>query len=147
MLIIGCGNLLRGDDGVGVHVVRELEKLSLPGKVKIIDAGTRSLDMLFQMEAEDKVVIIDAVKGGLEAGTIYRLTKEDLSSPEATPISLHEVKLEYALRMGDRIWGERSPREIVIFGVEAASLIQGIGLSPKVEECLPKLVNLILEEL
>lgn len=146
-LIMGCGNLLRGDDGVGIHVIRELEKLGLSGDVKIVDAGTKGLDMLFQMEGVDKAIIVDAVEGGLEPGTIYRLTKEDLTSPSANPISLHELKLEHTLRIGERILGDKLPPKIIIFGVEVGEVKEGIALSPKVEKSLPRLVDLILQEL
>ncbi len=147
MLIIGCGNFLRGDDGFGIHLIKELGKLHLPSNVKIIDAGTISIDMLFQMEAVDKVIIVDAVEGGLEPGTIYRLTKEDLASPKANPFSLHELKLEHTLKIGEKILGDKFPAEVIIFGVEAGEVKEGIALSPKVEKSLPRLVDLILQEL
>lgn len=147
MLIIGCGNLIRGDDGVGIHLIKELEKLHLPENVKIIDAGTISIDMLFQMEAVDKVIIVDAVEGGIEPGTIYRLTKEDLAPPSATPFSLHELKLEHTLKIGEKILGDKFPSEVIIFGVEVGEIKEGIALSPKIEKSLPRLVDLILQEL
>ena len=147
MLIIGCGNLLRGDDGLGIHLIKELGKLHLPENVKLIDAGTISIDMLFQMEAVDKVIIVDAVEGGLEPGNIYRLTKEDLASPSANPISLHELKLEHTLKIGEKILGDKFPSEIIIFGVEVGEVKESIALSPKVEKSLPRLIDLLLREL
>lgn len=103
--------------------------------------------MLFQMEGADKAVIVDAVQGGLEPGTIYRLTKEDLGHWDGNFVSLHELKLEHILRMGEEILGERFARQIVIFGVEAGDVKEGMELSPKVKRALPRLVDLVLKEL
>lgn len=146
-MVIGCGNLLRGDDGIGIHALRKLAELPLSKEIRLMDAGTRSLDMLFQMEGADKAVIVDAVQGGLEPGTIYRLTKEDLGHWDGNFVSLHELKLEHILRMGEEILGERFARQIVIFGVEAGDVKEGMELSPKVKRALPRLVDLVLKEL
>lgn len=136
-----------GDDGLGVHIVSELEKLQLPEDVKVVDAGTRSLDVLLKFQGVHKVVLIDAVRSGHEPGTIYRLTEPDLQRRASSFTSLHELAVEDSLRMARQTLGEEFPRNVVIFGVEVGSVKVGMGLSPKVRSALRKLLNLILEEL
>lgn len=136
-----------GDDGVGVHVAKHLEKLRLPRDVKVVDAGARSLDVLLKFQGVHKVILIDAVRSGQEPGTIYRLTEQDLQRPASSFISLHELAVEDSLRMARQTLGEEFPRDIVIFGVEVESVKPGRSLSPKVSSALPKLLNLVLEEL
>lgn len=136
-----------GDDGLGVHIVSKLEKLHLPEDVKVVDAGTRSLDVLLKFQGVHKVILIDAVRSGHEPGTIYRLTEQDLQRRASSFTSLHELAVEDSLRMAKQTLGEEFPRNVVIFGVEAGSVKAGMSLSPKVRSALPELLNLILEEL
>lgn len=136
-----------GDDGLGVHIVSELEKLRLPEDVKVLDAGTRSLDVLLKFQCAYKVILIDAVRSGHQPGTIYRLTEQDLQRRASSFISLHELAVEDSLRMAKQTLGEEFPRNIVIFGVEVGNVKAGLGLSPKVRSALPELLNLILKEL
>lgn len=82
-----------------------------------------------------------------EDQSIHRLSKEDLVSPGANPVSTHELKLEHTLKIGEKILGDKFPSEITIFGVEVGEVKEGIALSPKVEKSLPRLVDLILQEL
>ncbi len=136
-----------GDDGLGVHVARELEKLRLPEDVKVVDAGTRSLDVLLKFQGVHRVILIDAIKSGHKPGTIYRLTEQDLQRRASSFISLHELTVEHSLRMAKQTLGEKFPRDIVIFSVEVGNVKAGPGLSPEVSSALPKLLKLILKEL
>lgn len=147
ILVIGCGNLLMGDDGFGIHVLEELEKADLPENIKLIDIGTSSLDILHQLEGIDKVIIIDAVKSGNEPGVVYRLTEKDLLYPDLNFLSLHELKLEHTLSIGKKILGKKFPKEIIIFGVEVERIEGRIELSPKLKKVLPKVVNLVFKEI
>lgn len=147
ILVIGCGNLLMGDDGFGIHVLEELEKSDLPENIKLIDIGTSSLDILHQLEGIDKVIIIDAVKSGNEPGVVYRLTEKDLLYPDLNFLSLHELKLEHTLSIGKKILGKKFPKEIIIFGVEVERIEGRIELSPKLKKVLPKVVNLVFKEI
>jgi len=76
--VIGVGNILMGDEGVGVEVVRRLERLKYLGDVELIDAGTAFLDVVLELRSFEKVIIIDAVHGGEAAGTVYRFTLDDV---------------------------------------------------------------------
>lgn len=143
--IICCGNLILGDEGFGIHVYNELEKLNLPKNVEIVDAGTGGLDILNFLEKADKVIFVDAVISGNSPGTIYRLTEKDLDGANLSVNSAHELKLEHVLKMAEQLF-EKKP-EIVIFGIE----IEKIGnfsmeLTPAVQKSIPRVTQLVLRE-
>ena len=72
VLVLGLGNILLKDEGVGVHVIRNLQELALPENVEVIDGGTAGLDMLLSEEGSYKLIVIDATKAGGKPGTIYK---------------------------------------------------------------------------
>jgi len=140
--IVGVGNLLLMDEGVGVHVVQELERRELPPNVLVIDGGT-SPDALAYAGEVDRLVIVDAVRGGGEPGTVYRLTPDDIDESDRDPLSLHEWDLMDSLKLS-RYWTEDT--EVVIIGVEPAQMEWGLGLSPEVEARLPRIIEVVLQE-
>ncbi|RKY35126.1 MAG: Ni,Fe-hydrogenase maturation factor, partial [Candidatus Duberdicusella sinuisediminis] len=71
IIILGLGNLLYKDEGIGIHLIRELEKMKLPPNLELIDGGVGSLDILLSLENIDKLIIIDALKGGGAPATVY----------------------------------------------------------------------------
>jgi hydrogenase maturation protease len=142
MAIVGVGNLLLMDEGVGVHVVQELERRHLPSNVLVIDGGT-SPDALAYASEVDKLVIVDAVRGGGEPGTVYRLTPDDIDESDRNPLSLHEWDLMDSLKLS-RYWTEDI--EVVIIGVEPAQMEWGMDLSPEVQARLPRIVEVVLRE-
>lgn len=145
--IIGCGNLLRGDDGIGIWVLRELEKYPLPQEVELVDMGTRGMDILFQLEGAQKVIIIDAVMSGGEPGAIYRMKREDLGKSNVNFLSLHDLNWQDGLALAEKTLGKNFPREVLMVGVEIENLKMGIGLTRPVKDSLPSVVNLIQKEL
>ena len=148
--IIGCGNILRRDDGIGVYVIEELEKMSLSKNVELIDAGTRGLDMVSFLEGAQKVVIIDAVKNHGKPGTIYRFDvdeKEEIETYQPEFVSTHEFNWEDTLVIGRKILGAQFPKKVTFFGIEIENVETGLGLSPALKESLYKVVNVIQKEL
>jgi hydrogenase maturation protease len=140
--IVGVGNLLLKDEGVGVHVVWELQRRSLPSNILLIDGGT-SPDALAFVGEVDKLIIIDAVRGGGESGTIYRLTPDDIEHADRNPMSLHEWELMDSLKLSS-YWTEGT--EVVIIGVEPAEMEWGLELSAEVEARIPRIIEVVLEE-
>lgn len=145
MRIIGIGNPLMGDDGIGIAAVSALEKEGVPEGVEIIDGGTGGLTLLTLMEGAKKVILVDAVETGREPGTILRLAGEDLE-PEtsASSLSLHSSGLPEVLALG-RALGTLPP--LILFGVQPDSVEVRLGLSEPVAAALPSLLALIREEL
>jgi hydrogenase maturation protease len=144
--VIACGNLLRGDDGVGAYLLMELAKSGIPAGVALIEAATATLDILSYVEHADKVLIIDAVMGGNPPGTIYRVPIDELASVPSN-LTLHDLSPLDILAIGRSMRGKEFTDRLVILGVEVKSTQFKLGLSPEVEEALPRLVALVREEM
>lgn len=141
-VVMGAGNLLMSDDGVGVHVVQVLRtRKELPGDVKLLDAGTAALDVLPLLEGVERLIIIDAVRGGGSPGTVYRFSPNDVSEEPSRKLSLHQMSLIQALRTTEML-GSRLP-EVVILGVEPRVISPGIGLSSEVQAAVEKVIDTI----
>ena len=140
--VVGIGNVLLRDEGIGCHVVHALERVPLPD-VEIIDGGTRP-DVLELLEDTDKLVIVDAVKGGGVPGQIYRFHPEDITLEQKPVLSLHDTSLIDSLKLM-QLW--HNIGEAVIIGVEPGDLRWGLELSPELQEKMPQIIDAILEEL
>lgn len=144
--VLGMGNVLLRDEGIGCHVVHALEGIPLPD-VTVIDGGTCS-DVLPLPEDADKLVIVDAVKGGGTPGQIYRFHLEDITLEKKPSLSLHDVDLMYSLALM-QIWhpDRIGIAEAVIIGVEPKEIDWGLELSPELREKMPQIIDAILSEL
>ena len=132
-LVVGLGNLLLRDDGVGVHAVRELRKV-LPHRILAVDVGTAVLDALHLFEWADRIIAIDAMQAGGPPGTIYTFGVNDVEDQDATA-SLHEMGLIAGLRF------LKGPRPAIsMLAVEPESMDFGLELSDPVRAALPELV-------
>ena len=154
ILILGLGNILLKDEGVGVHIVRELLKQNLPSSVEIIDGGTAGLDVLLSAINVDKLVIIDALRAGKKPGNIYKVSfnsgqKDSLtrifSQEPLSKISLHQIGLLDALSIAEKI--NIAPEEVVIIGVEPAEISCGLELTEPVMRKVPQIIKKVLEEI
>ncbi|MEW6446975.1 MAG: HyaD/HybD family hydrogenase maturation endopeptidase [Bacillota bacterium] len=145
LLVLGVGNVLLQDEGVGVHAVRELMKREYPPEVSIVDGGTAGLDILYLIEEASDLIIIDATNGNAEPGTIFRFRPEELDDfiPSISN-SLHHVGLLEVLQIG-RITGVLPPT--VIYGIQPAVIDWGMELTPQLSAKLPRLVSLVEEEI
>jgi hydrogenase maturation protease len=144
ILIIGIGNLILRDEGIGVHAARKLEELALPSQVEVIEGGTATIELLPAIREAERIIVIDALKGGGLPGTIYRLRPDDLMCAKEQNLSLHQVGLLEVLGMARQLGGDPA---VVIIGVEPKEISWGMELTPEVEAKLPKVVEAVLEEL
>jgi len=145
--IIGVGNLLQTDDGVGIWVVEELKKQNLPENIEVYDAATDPMSVLEAMDNKDKAIIIDAFTGGNKPGTIYRCKIEDLNlgnDEVNVEISLHGISFLDAIKTAKHAFN--LPKEIVIIGVEPAVIETGMELSEELRKKMPDLIRVIMEE-
>ena len=140
--VLGIGNVLLKDEGIGCHVVHALEGISLPD-VQIMDGGTCP-DVVQILEATDKLVIVDAVRGGGIPGQIYRFHLEDVTLEQKPFLSLHDMSLvDNLMSMKLRC----SVGETVIIGVEPGEIDWGLELSPELQGKMPQIIDAILAEL
>jgi hydrogenase maturation protease len=145
-LVLGVGNLLMGDEGVGIHAVRELMERPLPPHVDIVDGGTAGLELLHLIEGYSRVVIIDAVEAGEEPGAILRFTPEDLTPQEGDfAISLHQTEVLEVFSLAAYLGRDLPP--IVIYGVQPQAMDWSTELTPIVQASLPRLLAALQREL
>jgi len=142
-LIVGMGNLLYKDEGVGVHVIHEMQKMPLPPHIELLDIGTFTMDLLSYLEGVKKLIVVDAMKAGGEIGTIYRCKSEDLMPKDQKPISLHEIGLLESLKMAKKMGFDM---ETVVIGVEPKIFEWGMELSDEVKASIPKIIEAVLKE-
>ena len=145
ILILGLGNPLRGDDGIGPRVIEELTRRELPEGATALDAGSGGLDLLQVLEGWKRAVIVDAADIGREPGQFARFTPDEarfVGSQDTT--SLHNAGLAEVLALADAV-GQSLPK-LVIFGVQPEKTDWGEGLSEVIEATLPGLVDAVLDE-
>ncbi len=142
VVILGVGNVLQKDDGIGVRVVEALRECGLPPEVEAYDAGT-SPDAYYLAEGADKLILVDAVKAGGAPGSVYRLRPEEA---EGTPAagSVHEIGLMDGLRLLEL--SGMKPKQVVIIGVEPKEVGPGMELSPELQQRLPEIADKVLQE-
>ncbi|MBI3447068.1 MAG: HyaD/HybD family hydrogenase maturation endopeptidase [Magnetospirillum sp.] len=146
VVVLGVGNILLSDEGVGVHAVNRLEELyELPAEVEIIDGGTSGMDCLDQVSNADYLVIADCMRSKKEPGTITRLTGDQIPAFFKTRISPHQVGLSDML--GALNFHDMLPKNIILYGVEPESFALGMEPTPAVAARLPELVAKLVAEL
>lgn len=134
------------DDGVGVRVAQRLtEGYRFPGGVTVMDGGTLGLDLLPHLEGVKRLLMVDAVETGGPPGTVVRLAGEEIPVALQTKLSPHQMGLQDLLAVAE-FQGNR-PAEMVLWGVQPASIELGMELSPAVAAQFDRLVEAVLAEL
>ncbi|MHB1347682.1 MAG: hydrogenase maturation protease [Candidatus Humimicrobiaceae bacterium] len=148
-LIIGLGNILLTDEGVGIHVLRELKRRNRIHNTEFVDLGTSSLDLeYFIRDDTQKMAVIDCIRtSGSEPGSIYRLTIDDLKKSKNADYSLHQLEFIDSVNLISLM--SRIP-ETVIFGIkpfeiESLSLNLSVPLQLKFESIYKKIEKEILD--
>lgn len=146
IVVLGIGNILCTDDGVGVHTVNELEKrYDLPPEITVIDGGTSAMDCLDQMADADHMLIADAMRFHAEPGSIKRVDHDGLQAHFKTKLSPHQVGLSDVLATMN-LHGIM-PKRVVLFGMQPKSFELGLELSPEIAPRLPALLACLVDEL
>ena len=143
LLVIGCGNLLRGDDAVGPILVRTLWTRGVPPQVRLVDGGTAGMDVAFAMRGAARVVIVDACRTDAEPGTVYRVPAAELTRLPPLELHTHSFRWDHALSFADWLLGPARPTDITVYLIEALSLKPGDELTPPVKDALDQVVSLI----
>jgi hydrogenase maturation protease len=143
--VIGCGNLLRGDDAAGPTLVRRLQEQPLPAGVRCIDAGTGGVDVALQMRGVPDVVLVDACLSGAEPGSLFEVPGEEVEHlPPLAGVNLHAFRWDHAIAFARQLLGDEYPRQVTAYLVEGESFEPGDGLSPAVGEAVETLAALVL---
>lgn len=147
VVVMGVGNILMSDEGVGVHAVTALsERYDLPDDVEVIDAGTSGMDCLDRIADADLLLIADCVRSKDKApGTITRLADEQISAWFKTKISPHQVGLSDVLAACN--FHGMSPKKVVLVGVQPQSFETSMELTPAIAAVMPQLLERLVAEL
>jgi hydrogenase maturation protease len=144
-IVLGLGNLVHTDDGVGVHAIHALQSDSrVPSETILIDGGTQGMSLISHVASADRLLVIDAVDAGQPAGTLLRFDGKALKGMPGKA-SVHQLGFA-DLMIALQLIGE-SPNEIVLFGVQPQSLEWGAELTPVVQRAIPAIVDCVLAEL
>lgn len=133
IVVIGCGNPNRGDDGAGIKVIARLRMRTLPDNVRIFDAGTDGMAVLYKARGASHLIVIDAMKPKGSPGAVFEVPGERLAAPPKANQGLHEFRWDHALYAGQRIYGDDFPKMVSVFLIEAGSLDLGLDLGPEVD--------------
>ncbi len=141
--VIGCGNPNRRDDGAGPAVLRALAARGLAAdpQVRLLDAGTDGMGVMFAARGCRSLAIVDACRSGAEPGAVFEVPGDRLEQPHERALTLHDFRWDHALHAGRRMFGEDFPADVRVFLVEAQSVDFGVGLSPCVAQAADRLAQ------
>lgn len=146
IVVLGIGNILLTDEGVGVRVIEKLEQTyRLPPEVEIIDGGTCGMEMLEQLEDLDGLIVVDCVRYNKPPATPVLLKGSDVPVFFRTKLSPHQVSLSDVLASLE--FTDKAPKVTAIIGMQPVSMSLGMELSPEVEARIPELLAMTLTEL
>lgn len=144
-LILGLGNTIMTDDGIGPKVIDRLRlDGELPAAITLLDGGTLGLDLLPHLEGVERLIIVDAVETGAPPGTLVRLAGEDVPVALETKLSPHQMGLKDLLAVARLM--DCLPPEVVLVGVQPGCLELGTELTPAVAAQLPELARMVCRE-
>jgi len=144
IVVLGVGNLLLTDEGVGVHLIQKLRETEIGEEVELVDGGTSILDFIPQAEDVSKLIIVDAIKLGGKPGRTYKIYVDDSLLKGAKGMtSLHQLGVVETLAIAQKMG--KLPYTVII-GIEPKEIGYGLVLSSEVERKMGKMVNLILDE-
>lgn len=145
VLVLGIGNILRKDEGVGVRVIEALRSEDVPDDVELFDGGTFGAELIDVIADRGRVIVIDAIEHDGAAGSVYRFSGDELEAMTSASLSVHEIGLLDTLRMAKQLGC--SPKQVLVLGVVPEDIGPGLDLTPAVAKQVPKIVQLVLQEL
>jgi len=146
LTIIGCGNLNRSDDAVGVLIAQRLQQYLAQHPhphMRVYDCGTAGMEVMFQARGSKKLIIIDASSTGSEPGAVFKVPGKELEALPELSYNLHDFRWDHALAAGKKIFKEDFPEEVTVYLIEAKNLGFGLELSPVVQHS----ADLVFEEI
>ena len=145
ILILGLGNILLGDEGVGVRVIEKLYSHPFPDEIEVIDGGTAGYELINFFEGKEKVIIVDAVKTDDTPGSVYKMDLSVVQEDETVQLSLHQIGLKNVFKMASMM--DLNP-EVTLVGIVPKDYQDyNIGLSEEVEKAIPLAIETVLKEI
>lgn len=146
-VVVGCGNLIRGDDAAGPVLVRLLVDRQLPAGVRLIDGGTAGMDVAFAMRGARRAIVVDASRVGVPAGTIHRVPGSELVDLEPPSGNLHRFRWDQALGFAQWLLKDEYPDDVTVWLVEGAEFEAGAPLTEPVAAAVERIADKIVAEL
>lgn len=146
ILVVGIGNIIMMDEGIGIYAIRELEKLNLPSNISFLEAGTDVFKIMSCEDVFDTVIIVDAVQKKDIPGTIHRMLLDEIET-EPTQNNLHQISFVEALRLMKLSSGNIQNAKVILYGIEPETITFGVGLSPRIQRSMHLLIDIILNEI
>lgn len=142
--VLGIGNIILSDEGFGVRVVEHIKKsFQFPENVQLIDGGTLGVELTQFITGTQKLLIIDSIDGGKQAGTLYKLTGDKIRTHFSEKISAHEVGIQDVLTMLE-LTNKMIP-EVVVIGAQPFSLEAGVNLTPEMQKLIPQVSDMAID--
>lgn len=146
LLVLGIGNMLLTDDGVGVFAARALMEETWPEGVDVREGGTFTQDIFYSFAGYSHLLVLDVVHAGGAPGALYRLNEDDLVKDQKQRLSIHDIDLLDSLRMAELYFKKRLHMRVI--GMEPADYTTwNIGLSPACEAAFPAYLDLARREI
>ena len=144
-LVLGVGNFILSDEGVGIHVAHQLQNMHLTSDVEVIDGGTDGFELITHFEGRKKVIIVDAMRTDNKPGTVCRFTLEDFTPHWQNSFSAHQLNLHELLFFVQKM----SPRpEVVVYGiVPQETKLFSTKLSEVVRRGIRRMLPALIEEI
>ena len=145
IMVMGVGNILLSDEGLGVRFLDELAKIPLPENVELLEGGTAGLELVHLIQEVDYLIIVDAIDAKDEPGALFRFRPDDIRVfPEKYEVSFHQIGIVEVLAMAN-VLGQAP--QTLIFGVQPKSLEWGLDISPEIQALFPRLTEFVLQEI
>lgn len=145
IMVMGVGNILLSDEGLGVRFLEELAKKPLPDNVELLEGGTAGLELVHLIKEVDFLIIVDAINARTEPGSLFRFQPGDLQVfPEEYEVSFHQVGILEVLTLA-KVLGQAP--ETLIFGVQPKLLEWGMNISPEIQALFPQLADIVCNEI
>ena len=144
-MVMGVGNVLLSDEGLGVRFLDELGKRSLPPDVELLEGGTAGLELVHLIQEVDYLIVVDAINAKSEPGALFRFQPGDVKVfPDQYEVSFHQIGIVEVLAMANVLG--HAPQTL-IFGIQPKTLDWGLEVSPEIQALFPRLCELVLEEI
>ena len=144
LIVLGIGNTLRGDDGIGPHIIDELKKENLPDSIQLFDIGSDAFSIIDHFESKQPVLVIDCAQMGKEPGEIVKFDVKDENLPILDKaISIHGFGFADVYKMAHSLYDNI---QCIIIGVQPKSLEFNTGLSEEVKKKIPSIIKMVMEE-
>jgi len=147
IMVVGVGNRLLGDEGIGLYIIDNLSQIHMPSTVNFIDCGCDLLGLMSYLNKPQKIVIIDAIRGGGKPGEIYRFDYSKLPTTKDETQSGHQMRTIFVLGLLRSVYPVLADSEITLIGVEPKTLELGNNLSQEVKESIADVTRLVIEEI